>query len=224
MCGRYSLAIPKPEVLQQRFDAQAIEGVEARFNAAPGQALPVVTRHSPNRLEWMTWGLIPFWAKDDKGRYSMINARAEGIESKPAFRKPLRSQRCLVPATGFYEWDKSVKPSVPYHFQVVDLDLFAFAGLYDEWQDRDTGETRRTYTIITTAANEVVAPVHNRMPVVLTPEAEAIWLDPDETDPLHLLPLLQPFPAERMRAYVVSTAVNNVRNDMPTLIEPVASP
>src|SRR3954447_21793786 len=103
----------------------------------------------------MTSGLIPFWAKDDKTRYTMINARAEGIEAKPAYRKPLRSQRCLVPASGFYEWDKSVKPSVPHYFTVTDAPLFAFAGLYDAWTNPTTGETIQTYTIITTEANDL---------------------------------------------------------------------
>ena len=222
MCGRYGLAIANPADLQPRFQVEGLpEPVEPRFNAAPGQALPVVTRNSPNQLRRMLWGLIPFWAKDDPNKYKMINARAEGIETKASFKRPLRSQRCLVPATGFYEWDKSVKPSVPYYFTVPDTPIFAFAGLYDRWHDPASGEDIYTYTIITTQANAVVAPVHNRMPVILRPEDEDLWLDPDETEPLHLLPLLRPFAAERMRAHVVGRGVNNVKLDEPSLIEPL---
>ena len=222
MCGRYGLAISNPADLQPRFQVEGLpEAVEPRYNAAPGQVLPVVTRNSPNQLRRMVWGLIPFWAKDDPNKYKMINARAEGIETKASFKRPLRSQRCLVPATGFYEWDKSVKPSVPYYFTVPDSPIFAFAGLYDRWKDPASGEDVYTYTIITTEANGVVAPVHNRMPVILRPEDEDRWLDPDETEPLHLLPLLKPFPAERMRAHSVGRGVNNVKLDEPSLIEPV---
>lgn len=222
MCGRYGFAVTNPEAFRERFAVDNDDiALTARYNAAPGQQLPVITHTSPNRVHLMTWGLIPFWSKDDSAKYSMINARAEGIGAKPAFRRPIRNQRCLVPATGFYEWDKSVKPSVPYNIGLKDGALFAFAGLYDRWTDPTTGEERYTYTIITTEPNELVARIHNRMPVILKPEDEAVWLDPDETDPLSLAHLLKAYPADLMTVYAIGRGVNNVKNDAPSLIQPV---
>ncbi len=194
MCGRYTLV--KTGEVERRFQAsQGTLDLEPRYNVAPGQELPVVVRHSPNSLEVMRWGLVPFWAKDPKIGYKMINARAEGIEQKPAFRKPFKTQRCLIPATGFYEWQKEGRNRQPIYFGLKNGDLFAFAGLYDINYDQ-AGNKLKTYTIITTTANEVVGPVHDRMPVILRPEDESTWLDPELEAPEVLLKLLAPFPPE----------------------------
>ncbi len=220
MCGRYTLV--KTGDIARRFNIeQSSMELQPRYNIAPGQELPVVLRNSPNHLEVMRWGLVPSWAKDTKIGYQMINARSEGIEQKPAFRKPLRDRRCIIPASGFYEWLKSGSRKIPYHFQLKSGELFGFAGLYDIYTDAD-GNKLKTYTIITTAANDVVGPIHDRMPVMLLPEAEAIWLDPDLHDPAKLLELLQPYPPELMESYSVSTQVNKPQNDGPELLEPVA--
>jgi putative SOS response-associated peptidase YedK len=145
----------------------------------------------------------------------------EGIESKATYRKPFRTQRCLVPATGFYEWDKSVKPSQPYFFKLKHAELFAFAGLYDIWIDPKTKKEISTYTIITTTANGVVGKIHQRMPVMLLIEDEEDWLNPDIVEPEQLLPLLKQYPDKEMEAYPVSSMVNMPKNDSSELIKPL---
>jgi putative SOS response-associated peptidase YedK len=219
MCGRYTLV--KTHEVAERFQVEQTSlDLAPRYNVAPGQELPVVTKHGPNQLEIMRWGLVPSWAKDTKVGYSMINARAEGIQDKPAFRRPLRYHRCIVPASGFYEWQKvNTKTKIPYYFHRKDDKLFDFAGLYDIHTD-ENGNKLLTYTIITTNANEVVEPVHDRMPVMLLPEDEASWLDPVLPDPEPLLALLKPYPTELMEAYTVSSQVNKPQNDSPALLEP----
>ena len=179
-----------------------------------------MTRHSPNHIEIMRWGLVPSWAKDTKIGYQMINARSEGIEQKPSFRKPFRSQRCIVPATGFYEWQKvSSSRKIPYYFTLAgDSPLFGFAGLYDIYFDAD-GQKLETYTIITTEANELVSQIHDRMPVILRPADEATWLDSALHEPAPLLALLKPYPANLMQSVVVSTLVNKPQNEGPQLLQ-----
>lgn len=223
MCGRYTLTRPIREIAA-RFEvaSEEIETLEPRYNIAPGQALPIVTRHSPNRLEVMRWGLVPSWAKDTKIGYQMINARAEGIEQKPAFRKPFRSQRCIIPVTGFYEWQKiSPKERVPFYFTLQNEAIFGFAGLYDIYHSAD-GQKLKTYTIITTEANELVGQLHDRMPVILPLKAESVWLDPEIHEPAPLLALLKPYPAELMQTYPVSTLVNKPQNEGPELLQRTA--
>jgi len=226
MCGRYSLTRTVKE-LSERFDIEhaLTENLPLRYNVAPGQALPIITRHSPNQFEIMQWGLVPSWAKDPKIGYQMINARAEGIEQKPSFRKPFRSQRCIVPATGFYEWQKiNTRQKIPYYFTLnahnTESPLFGFAGLYDIWYDSN-GNKLKTYTIITTEANELLIPIHDRMPVILSPADEDLWLDPDLHDPAPLLGLLKPYPAALMQLRVVSQLVNKPQNEGPQLLEPI---
>jgi putative SOS response-associated peptidase YedK len=168
MCGRYGFSVKNAKDVYERFDTvNELSDYKPRWNIAPGEQNPVITRHSPNQISRMVWGLIPYWAKNTKFHFTTINARVEGIASKPAFRKPFKSQRCLVPATGFFEWDKSVKPRQPYYFKLKQQDLFAFAGLYDIWRDPKTGAEIQSYTIITTEANGVVGKIHQRMPVIL---------------------------------------------------------
>jgi putative SOS response-associated peptidase YedK len=175
-----------------------------------------------NQLEWFKWGLVPFWSKEPKSGYSTINARAEGIADKPAYRKPIRSQRCLIPSDGFYEWQKTGTGKQPFYIHLKSAELFGFAGLYDIYRDRD-GNELKTFTIITTEANDLVAPIHNRMPVILRAQDEAEWLDPTINDPFQVTRLLQPYPAEFMELYPVSRKVNAVANDVPEILETVNS-
>ncbi len=220
MCGRYTLV--EVNGLQRRFALEeALPDAPARYNVAPTQTLPVVVRHSPNHLEWMRWGLVPFWAKDPTIGSRMINARAETVAEKPAFRNAFRSRRCLVPASGFYEWKREANGKTPYYIHLPNAPLFAFAGLHETWRDAQ-GTAMQTYTIITTAANDLMAPLHDRMPVILHEEDEDLWLDPDATEPERLLPLLRPYPAKAMAAYPVAPIVNSPRNDAATLLEPAA--
>jgi putative SOS response-associated peptidase YedK len=218
MCGRYTLS--RIEEIWERFGIGA-DGLDLRprFNVCPEQTMPVVVTDGANRLEMMQWGLIPFWSKEPKSL--AINARIEGILSKPSFRKPIRYNRCLVPATGFYEWKKEPAGKTPYYIHRKDGNLFAFAGLYDTWKQPDGAELK-TFAIVTTAPTDFMVQVHNRMPVILAPEQEAAWLTtaPDKTD--SLLESLQPLSPELMEMYPVSRKVNWGGNDSPDLIQSVA--
>lgn len=216
MCGRYALV--ETDALQTRFDISGtMPDLAPRYNVAPTQILPVVVRNSPNRIALMRWGLIPSWAKDASGAGRMINARAETVAERPAYRTALRSRRCLVPANGFFEWQRAGASRVPHYFHMKDDALFAFAGLYDTWRDPN-GDTITTYTIITGAPNDVVAPIHDRMPVILHREDEDRWLDLAITGPGEVVPLLRPYPASEMEAYPVSTVVNSPAHDMPDVL------
>ena len=225
MCGRYGFSVKNAKDVYERFDtANELPDLQPRWNIAPGQHNPVITKHSPNQISRMVWGLIPFWAKDTKFQFNTINARAEGIESKATYRKPLKTQRCLIPATGFYEPDKLhyTKPPFPWHyFQLKDGGLFAFAGLYDRWIDPQTGKEVQSYTIITTQPNSLVGTVHDRMPVILARDDEEAWLNPDLTEPEHLLPLLRPYPAQLMETWRVGDGAKNPKNDTEELIKPL---
>ena len=218
MCGRYVLA--PVEQLAERFDIQQ-EPLEfqPRYNVTPSQIMPVVVRNSPNRLVAMQWGLIPAWSKAPRMQFSTINARAETLAKSPVFRGPFKSRRCLVPASGFYEWQAQAQGKQPFCIRLSGGELFAFAGLYDIWRD-DDGNELHSYTIVTTAPNELVAPIHNRMPVILRREDENAWLDPD-SDLAHLLGLLRAYPASAMEAYPVSRGVNSPSNDSAELIQAV---
>jgi putative SOS response-associated peptidase YedK len=216
MCGRYSLA--PTENIAARFDIQQAQlTLRPRYNVAPSQSMPVVVRNSPNRLVEMQWGLIPSWSKEPRVQFSTINARAETISKSPVYRGPFKSQRCLAPASGFYEWRQTSQGKQPYCIRLKGGELFAFAGLYDVWRDAE-GNELHSYTIITTAPNELVAPIHNRMPVILHRDDEDVWLDKD-ADPARLLSLLTAYPADEMEAYPVSRAVNNPANEGAELMQ-----
>lgn len=222
MCGRFSRTDGKKE-LQGRFEFDDPGDVfaEPRYNIAPTQMHPVVVVEGDRRVvRLMKWGLVPYWSNDEKAGYRMINARAEGIEQKPSFKNPLRNKRCLVVTNGFYEWKKvDSKTRIPYFIRLKSGEPFAFAGLWDRW---DKGkEPLLTFTIITTENNELIAPVHNRMPVILHPKDEAVWLDPEIRSPAKLLPLLKPYPSGEMEMYEVSSVVNSPKNDEPDCIKPV---
>lgn len=195
------------------------------YNVAPQSVQPIVRRNSETgqkELTIMRWGLIPFFAKDGKIAYSTINARAETVTTSPMFREPMKRRRCLVPATGFYEWQALDKKSKqPWAIELANEDIFAFAGLWDRWKDKESGQPIETYTIITTDPNELMEPIHNRMPVILSPKDYTRWLDPGEPNRLPI-DLLRPYPAEKMKAWKVSAEVGNVRNNFPELRLPVS--
>jgi putative SOS response-associated peptidase YedK len=219
MCGRFTLTANK-EAIQQEFgvDDFAVD-VVPRYNIAPTQPVAVVLGGNDRRLEAFQWGLIPFWAKTPAIGNRMINARAETLAEKPSFKNSLRRKRCLVLADGFYEWRKDETGKTPVYIHLASRRPFAFAGLWDTWVPKQGGPLQ-SCTIITTRPNEFMVPIHNRMPVILTSEAIDIWLNPDETEPETLLPLLQPFASELMDGYAVSRLVNSPANDLPTCIEP----
>ncbi len=219
MCGRYT--VTNPDELYERFDIKNRVELTPRYNAAPSQELPVIDQ--PHHVELMEWGLIPHWAKEGKVGYSMINARVEGIEKKPSYKKPLLYQRCIVPADGFFEWKQTRAGKVPYYFRLKDGEMFGFAGLYDVWTDKN-GRELKTFTIITGVPNEIVSEVHNRMPVILKEEDERTWLNPDIVEPERLLNLLRPYPDNEMEDYIVSKAVNSPAHDDPDVISPQESP
>jgi putative SOS response-associated peptidase YedK len=222
MCGRYVLEAP--EDLSERFQLRQLAiQLPHTWNAAPTNRLPVIVENQEGEREaqLMQWGLIPRWAKPgDKKALAPINARAETITEKPMFRNLVKRNRCLVPANGFYEWKNLGDHKQPYYITVPDDPLFAFAGLYESFTN-DEGEETSTYTIITTEPNELMSTLHNRMPVILHPQDEEEWLDPEVTDPLQVERLLVPYPADEMEAFPVSRKVGNTRNDGPDLIEPI---
>ena len=216
MCGRYRLSRRK-ELLAEYFDADLsdFDSWEPRYNIAPTQAVPVIRQHpkEPKRvLSLMRWGLIPSWAKDMSGAASTINARSETAAEKPAFREPMKSRRCLIPADGFYEWRRTGTSKQPFCFEVSDGELFAFAGLWDGWRDAN-GQWIRSCSILTTTPNPVTSLVHDRMPVILDRSDYDLWLDPGMTQVEELRRLLQPYDADLMRSYPVSSRVNQVAND-----------
>ena len=215
MCGRYTLS--RTEEIWERFGIEpAGLDLKPRFNVCPEQRMPVVLCDGRNHLELMKWGLIPFWSKEPKSL--AINARIEGILSKPSFRKPIRDNRCLIPATGFYEWKKEPAGKTPYYIHRKDGDLLAFAGIFDEWAGPEE-EPLKTFAIITTAPNALMAQVHNRMPVILQPEQESLWLTTEPNEVGGMLKSLQPLPQEELEMYPVSRKVNFTRNDSPELIQ-----
>lgn len=222
MCGRFTNKA-KPEQIKKEFKVGRINPTifEPRYNIAPTQLIPAVLESDGERIiERLRWGLIPSWAKDESIGNKLINARAETLAEKPSFRNAFRSHRCIIPASGFYEWaKKGTGAKQPYYFYLKDKDVFGFAGLYEEWTNKETGELLETCTIITTEANEVLEPVHDRMPVILKAENYDQWLDPKETDTGRLEKLLVPYPAEEMASHAVSRAINNPSVDSPELIE-----
>jgi putative SOS response-associated peptidase YedK len=215
MCGRYRVSRRKQLVEEYFKGAPWDDDWSPRYNIAPTQQVPVIRQHpkEPVReISLMRWGLIPSWAKDATGAASMINARSETASTKPAFRDPLKLRRCLIPADGFYEWQKTGKAKQPYSFEFAEGELFAFAGIWDRWKD-PTGNWIKTCSILTTAPNAVTSAVHDRMPVILDPEGYDLWLDPGMKNVAAVSELLRPCDAQRMRCYPVSTRINRVANE-----------
>jgi len=222
MCGRYSL-FADPLMFMSEFEIDQLPfDWNPRYNIAPGQMIPVIISDGEKRRAGqLRWGLVPSWANDEKIGYSMINARAETLTEKPAFRNLIVRKRCIIPADGFYEWKQMVKGKQPMRITMKEGHLFAFAGLYDTWL-RPNGEKLSTCTIITTKPNELVADIHDRMPAILRREDISLWLNRERFDPDLLQSLLVPYEAEAMRAYPVSPIVGNAKNDVPACIEEAA--
>jgi len=223
MCGRARLSSDVSEIklVFSIPPERPTPNIPANWNVAPTEDLPVVrydAKAGQRSLDVMRWGLVPFWAKDIKVGFANINAKAEGIEKKPAFREAFRQRRCLVPADNFYEWKKVDNGKQPYAIGLKGGGLMALAGLWETWRAPSSGERVRSFAIVTTEPNELCAALHNRMPVVLAPEA---W--PEPADETHLKALLAPYPSDGMICWPVSSRVGNVKNNDPSLIEPIAT-
>jgi putative SOS response-associated peptidase YedK len=222
MCGRYRLSARHLDGME-RWLRTAFPEFAPRYNIAPSQEVPVVrTGEQGYELAMLRWGLVPYWAKDPRTGYRMINARAETLAAKPAFRSAFSRRRCLIPADGFYEWKQTDGGKQPYDIRMKDGGPFAFAGLWERWRSA-AGESVESCSIIVTEANELVRPIHDRMPVILAPESYALWLDPEVTKAEPLQTLLRPYAAERMTASPVSVRVNSPKIDEAALLEPLAS-
>ena len=220
MCGRFTLRTARVQ-LAAHLDLEVPEWVRSSFNIAPSQAIAAV-RETRGQWEWapLKWGLLPSWSKESSTRYSTINARAETVASKPAYRGPFQRRRCLVPADGFYEWRASGKLKQPYFIHRMDDAPFVFAGLWDRWQQ--AGQLIESVAIIVTEANALMAPIHARMPVILDPGSYARWMDHRQFDRAALEALLKPYPDGVLEAYAVSRRVNSPAHDEADCIEPQA--
>jgi len=219
MCGRYSLVFI--DDLGNRFRVfNPMMGARSRFNIAPGNEMPVIIHEEKNELVMMNWGLVPHWTQDITTAQRPINARAETLSEKPSFKELLQNRRCIVPASGFFEWKKEGKKKIPFYLHLPKNPLFAFAGLYDSWANPD-GKLLFTYTIITTEPNELIAKIHNRMPSILLPEHEECWLSKTPLNARDLKEILSPFPAENMSMYPVSPLVNSPDADDERIIKPM---
>ncbi|WP_145047840.1 SOS response-associated peptidase [Paenibacillus xylanexedens] len=222
MCGRFTIIDPLEDIME-RYMASIAEGFEYKpnYNAAPLQNIPAIIGSSKeNRLGSLRWGLVPSWAEDDKIGNKMINARAETLAVKPAFKRLISSKRCIVPCNGFYEWKKEGSNKQPMRILMKDHSIFSLAGLYDTWIDQD-GNKLSSCTIITTEPNSLMSDIHDRMPVILRSQDEAEWLNKD-SDKESILGLLRPYDAAKMSAYKVDSAVGNVRNNNEGLIKEVS--
>ena len=223
MCGRFLNRTPVSETARIFGTTNAVPNYPPRYNLAPTEAVLAV-RFNPDdgrrHLDVLRWGLIPLWATERTIGNKLFNARAETIAVTPAFRDAFAKRRCLIPANGFYEWKKATSGKEPYAIVPADDGLFAFAGLWERWRDPASQEVVRSCTIITVPANEVLAPLHERMPAILDQALWAKWLGEDSVKRPEILKMLKPYPAERMRAYRIGQRVNNVRNDDAALLEP----
>ncbi|MGI9048444.1 MAG: SOS response-associated peptidase [Rubrobacteraceae bacterium] len=221
MCGRYTLATPVERLAEAFGVGGSLPELSPNYNVAPTQEVAaVLVDGDERRLEMLRWGLIPSWAKDPEIGARMINARSETVPEKPSFRSAFRKRRCLIPADGFYEWQKTNNGKQPFYARMRDGSPFAFAGLWESWRDNDGPEVR-TCTILTTNPNELMAQVHNRMPVILPPDYYGLWLDPDAEEDA-LTELFDSYPDEAMETYPVSRFVNSPSNNDERCGEPAA--
>ena len=218
MCGRYTLTVPIDQ-LAAEFDLDEVRAeLSPNFNVAPTQSVAaILAENGSRRLETLRWGLVPSWAKDPEIGARMINARSETAPEKPSFRSAFKRRRCLIPADGFYEWKREEGGKQPFYIHMKDGRPFAFAGLWEDWND---GEIR-SCTILTTSANELVGEVHERMPVILPTEDRDAWLDP-EAETQELVSLLRPYPGDDLETFPVSRFVNSPRNNDERCVEPAA--
>lgn len=224
MCGRFTL-IADPNQLREIFPWVNIPfQLKPRYNIAPSQPAAVIPNDGTNNLDFFIFGLIPSWTKDTNKIYKMINARAETIDQKPSFRNAFKRRRCLIPVSGFFEWQKQEKASrkQPYYIRMKNNKPFAIAGIWEEWNAPD-GSIVKSFAIITTQPNKLLRDIHNRMPVILPPDKWEQWMDTAEISPQVLKPLLKPYPSDQMLTYSVSTSVNRPENDHPECIQPIKS-
>lgn len=227
MCGRATITASE-KIIEVRLGADFKKEDSGKlllpnYNVAPTTLQAAVTNLDTTGIKLLQWGLIPSWAKDRKVGYRMINARVETVAEKSSFKHALRQRRCLIPMDGYYEWQTNGKHKQPYRIVAKDQALFTCAGLWEEWRDPTSGEIVATYTIITLPANEGLAPIHDRMPAILSPQQEQLWLDNELTTSDHLS-LISPYPEDLVKAYPVSDDVGNVRNNHSGLIERVDPP
>ena len=224
MCGRFTLQI-HPELLAEIFGLQELPIFPARYNIAPTQQIPVIRQDAEghNRLDFLRWGLIPTWAKDLSVGSHMINARAESITEKPAFRHAIRYRRCIIPASGFFEWRHEDKKAIPLYVRMKDGAPMCFAGIWEQWKSPEE-EIVESCAMLTTSSNRLIEPLHDRMPVILHPDNYDLWLNRNMHDPEQLKHLYQPYPADSMEMYPVSPLVNSPHNDLPDLISPLNPP
>ncbi|MFQ6678456.1 MAG: SOS response-associated peptidase [Fidelibacterota bacterium] len=216
MCGRFTLTKDR-EKIEKRFEININPTYFTKtYNAAPSQILPIITDDKPDQASFHRWGLIPSWAKDERFGNKLINARAETIQEKPSFQDAAQNRRCLVLSDGFYEWRRHQAGKQPYRITLTDENLFAFAGLWEEWKAPD-GSVIKSFTIITVPPNQLIRPIHNRMPAILPHESEKLWISGEPID--DLLQLLKPYNHKEMTLYPVSTRVNTPKNNEPSLIE-----
>lgn len=225
MCGRYVLKRKDLDALMETMGVKDVREFVSRYNIAPSTMIPAIrtTRGGAREGVALQWGLVPRWSKDAKDGARLANARAEGIATRPAFREAFRKRRCVVPASGFYEWQTIGKAKYPWYFEFKDGQPFVFAGLWESWRSQD-GVELQTCSLITTEPNDVVRPLHDRMPVILRERGIDTWLDPQVNEPAALEPLLVPVPGAVMQATPVSPRVNSVRNEGPELLERVEPP
>ena len=227
MCGRGSLTKAKKE-LEKRFQATFyLEELERydilpNFNVAPTHFHPVITNQNQAHFQFYKWGLVPFWAKEEKIGSKMINARIESITEKPAFRQAIQKRRCIVPFDGFYEWKKKGKQKIPYRISRKDDQLFSIAGIWEEWKT-SSGASLHSFSVLTQTPNAMMTGIHDRMPAILLPEQESFWLD-GEISGEEAIKLIAPYPDHLLKAYPVSSKVNNVRTNTPDLIIEVDEP
>lgn len=222
MCGRFTLTVDAHQIREAFPWITVPEGIQPRYNVAPSQPVAVVANDGKNELNYFTWGLVPFWAKDPSIGNRMINARAETLSEKPSFKNAFRYRRCLVLADGFYEWvaEPGTKSKTPMYIHLKNKRPFAFAGLWESWNPPD-GSELLSCTIITTEPNPLVAKLHNRMPVILHESDYPLWLRTDEVELAELQAILAAYPAEEMSYYPVSKQVNNPANESPACIKPL---
>ena len=214
MCGRYSFAV-EDALIRERFGVRVHTAIyKARYNCAPGQDLAVISNENAGVMNFYRWGLIPSWAKEPGIGSKLINARSETILEKPSYRTAFAKRRCLVPADSFYEWRKD-KEKTPFRILMQDESIFSMAGIWDQWISPD-GEIIRSFSILTTTPNELMSSIHDRMPVILSPEDEQKWLDKPSRE--ELLELLKPYPVEKMKAHPISKLVNSPKNDNKEII------
>lgn len=219
MCGRY--VTPEQAEIERYWKVKGrsiAEPMRARYNAAPTLLMPIIRGGDSRELMAMKWGLIPPWAKDPKEGARMNNARGETVAEKPSFRVAFKRRRCLVPMAGFYEWQTTPAGKIPHYFSMLNAEQFAAAGIWEHWKGPE-GAGIDSFAIITTEANAIMAPVHDRMPVILSAEGIDAWLDPVNVDGVGLQQLLVPYPADEMQERAVSPKVNNARNEGPELLD-----